>query len=114
MTPPEEMTYQDDKGKDRLLYAESAAINPQQIEAMLRNTHWENAESGIGLAADIAAALFNQMLTPNRNLQQCFSALSAHTSWKIQHFTNYQKALNHLANQNDGHIAKRGVILPTK
>lgn len=114
MAPPEEMVYQDEKGKDRVLYAESTAMTPQQIEAMLRNTEWKSEASNNGLAADIAAALFNQMLTPNRNLQQCFSDLSAHTSWKIHHFTNYQKALNHLANQNDGHIAEKGVVLPTK
>lgn len=114
MTPPEEMVYQDEKGKDRILYAESTSMTPQQIEAMLCNTEWKSEASNNGLAADIAAALFNQMLTPNRNLQQCFSDLSAHTSWKIHHFTNYQKALNHLANQNDGHIAEKGVVLPTK
>ena len=114
MAPPEEMVYQDEKGKDRVLYAESTAMTPQQIKAMLLNSNWDHEESHIGLAADIAAALFNQMLTPNRNLQQCFSDLSSHTSWKIHHFTNYQKALNHLANQNDGHIAEKGAVLPTK
>ena len=114
MAPPEEMMYQDEKGKDRVLYAESVAMTPQQLEAMLLNTNWKSEDSYMGLAADVATALFNQMLTPNRNLQQCFSDLSAHTSWKIHHFTNYQKALNHLANQNDGHIAEKGVVVPTK
>ena len=114
MTPPEEMAYQDEKGKDRVLYAESAAMTPQQMEAMLWNTNWKSEDSYMGLGADIAAALFNQMLTPSRNLQQCFSDLSAHTNWRIHHFTSYQKALNHLANQNDGHIAEKGAVLSTQ
>lgn len=114
MAPPEEMVYQDEKGKDRPLHAEITAMTPQQIEAMLKNTHWKNEASGVGLAADLAAALFNQMLTPNRDLQKCFSSISAHSNLKIHHFTTYRKALEHLANQNSGTIAQRGTLLPTK
>lgn len=114
MAPPEDMVYQDEKGKDRPLHAEITAMTPQQIEAMLKNTRWKNEASGVGLAADLAAALFNQMLTPNRDLQKCFSSISAHSNLKIHHFTTYRKALDHLANQNSGTIAQRGTLLPTK
>ena len=114
MAPPEDMVYQDEKGKDRPLHAEITSMTPQQIEAMLKNTCWKNEASGVGLAADLAAALFNQMLTPNRDLQKCFSSISAHSNLKIHHFTTYRKALDHLANQNSGTIAQRGTLLPTK
>lgn len=111
MAPPETVTYQDENGATVRLPAEMNAMTPKQIAAILRNTQWKSEESSTGLAADIAAALLNQILTPSRNLSQCFSDVSAHTSLKIHHFTNYQPALTHLASLNDGVIAQRGAII---
>lgn len=112
MAAPEEMTYQDEKRKDRVLRTEVTAMTPQQVEALLLHTEWKSEASGIGLARDVAAALFNQMLTPKNDLQKCFSAISFYSNLKIHHFTNYQRALNHLAEQNDGAIAQSGTVLP--
>ncbi len=114
MAPPEEMSYKDENGATVRLPAEVNAMTPKQIAAMLKNTDWKAENSGVGLAADLATALFNQILTPNRNLNQCFSDISSHTSWKIHHFTNYEKALTHFASLNNGTIAQRGAILPIK
>lgn len=110
MAPPEAVTYQDENGATVRLPAEVNAMTPKQIAAMLRNTHWVNEENGLGLAADIATALLNQILTPSRDLSRCFSDISSHTSLKIHHFTNYQLALSHLASLNGGAIAQRGAV----
>lgn len=114
MAPPEEISYKDENGATVHLPAEVNAMSPKQVTAILRNTNWRNEESGIVLAADLAAALLNQNLTDKRDLSRCFSDISSHTNLKIHGFTNYQKALNHLASLNDGAIAQRGAVLTTK
>lgn len=111
MAPAEEMSYRDENGAIVRLPAEINAMSPKQIAAMLRYNQWKDKQNHDGLAADVAVALFNQILTPNRDLNRCYSDLAANTSLRIHHFNALYEGLKHLASLNDGAIAQRGTIL---
>lgn len=111
-TPAEEVTYRDENGALVRLAAEKRALTPKQITALLRHQEWEEAENGINLAADLAVALINQCLRPNRSHKGYFELLAntASTQLRIDNYTAYLAGWDHLASINNGDLARRIAI----
>lgn len=111
-TLAEEVTYRDENGALVRLAAEKRALTPKQITALLHHQGWKEAENDTRLAADMAVALINQCLRPNRSHKGYFELLAntAATQLRIDNYTAYLAGWDYLASINDGTLAQRITI----
>ena len=104
---PESVSYTDENGIKSTLSAGKTTLTAGQTTAVLAHSKWKSSENAASVATSITASLFNGYMTTDHSLKGYFGVLSnvAQTNLRIDNYTAYASALNHLAECNTGDVA---------
>ena len=103
-TLPESMQYTDKNGATIRLSEGEQQLTGTQIAAVLQNNAWTSADVRKTTASNVIAAILNQYILPQRNLDGYFSALAdtAQTDLRIDNYNAFRRTLTHLGDHNTG------------
>lgn len=103
---PEPVTYTDENGIKSTVPSGTSTLTASQATAVLSYADWNKSQNASIVATRVMTSLFNNYMTSDYSLKGYFGTLSnvAQTNLRIDNFTAYVTALNHLAENNTGNI----------